>query len=142
MLWKSVRIYFIIDALKLLVNSGKFSTKSVSCNIRLLTASTCIFKPHSSKARYWGHVHLMYTMKVRSGQIKVIYFTLCKDLLLDVICSRFFEAKEINISNGQKLNRLYSYFVVGAASLPLLTCDWLQIWPKDRLRDLKRYSLR
>lgn len=41
-------------------------------------------------------------MEARWEQINDIYFSLCKDLLVGVIGSRFFLAKEIYIPIGQK----------------------------------------
>lgn len=84
-------MYFIIDATDSIDDSGNFSLEAVLCHIfnhihlRLDIEHKCTYINNESALR---------------TEINDIYFSLCKDLLLDAKGSRFFQAKEINISIG------------------------------------------
>ena len=62
------------------------------------------------------------TMEVRSEQINDIYFSLRRNLLLFVIGSRFFQAKEIYIPIGQKTGFMVTLWLTRRIYLSF-TCD-------------------
>lgn len=84
-------MYFIIDVINLIDDSGNFFFEVVLCYIfnyiylRFDIEYKCIYINNESMQRI---------------EINDIYFSLCKDLLFDVKGFCFFQVKEINIFIG------------------------------------------